>query len=152
MADPFWMLLTIHALGHGYVAWDKMSGIEFLAPGRGMACARFVPDEAALHDIRAATDVHGIALRCDISAWSVWTPRPSPRHFPSKSPPVGIPGHRAQRYALRVVRHLSSIVRQSSRRSIGCPSLFYQSFLIVAINLQVDALRGWMGPQLRESA
>lgn len=27
-----------------------------------------------------------------------------------------------------------------------------QSFLIVAINLQVDVLRGWMGLQLRESA
>jgi Domain of unknown function (DUF4442) len=68
MADPFWMLLTMHALGHDYMVWDKVSEIEFIAPGRGMACARFVPDEAALDDIRAATDAHGIALRCDISA------------------------------------------------------------------------------------
>jgi hypothetical protein len=33
-----------------------------------MVCVRFVLDEAALDDIRAATDMHGISLRCDISA------------------------------------------------------------------------------------
>lgn len=34
MADLLWMLLTMHALGHGYVVWDEAGEIEFVASGR----------------------------------------------------------------------------------------------------------------------
>ena len=38
MADLFWMRLTMHALGHGDVTWDKAGQIEFVAPGHGTVC------------------------------------------------------------------------------------------------------------------
>lgn len=55
MTDPFWMLLTIHAIGSDYVVWDKAGEIEFLKPGRGTVRAAFRIDDAMLDDIRAAT-------------------------------------------------------------------------------------------------
>jgi acyl-coenzyme A thioesterase PaaI-like protein len=36
MVDPFWMILTLEALRHEYIVWDKAGEIEFVAPGREM--------------------------------------------------------------------------------------------------------------------
>ncbi|MGH8032518.1 MAG: DUF4442 domain-containing protein [Luteimonas sp.] len=55
MTDPFWMLLTMHALGRDYIVWDKAAAIEFVKPGRGTATAAFDLDAATLDAIRTAT-------------------------------------------------------------------------------------------------
>ena len=55
MTDPFWMLLTMHALGGDFIVWDQAASIEFLKPGRGTVHARFLLDEAVLDQLRAAT-------------------------------------------------------------------------------------------------
>ena len=55
MADPFWMLLTMHALGTDYIVWDQAGSIEFLKPGRGTVHAQFRLDDAVLDQLRAAT-------------------------------------------------------------------------------------------------
>jgi acyl-coenzyme A thioesterase PaaI-like protein len=55
MADPFWMLLAMHALGSDYIVWDQAGAIEFLKPGRGTVQARFRLDDAVLDQLRAAT-------------------------------------------------------------------------------------------------
>ena len=55
MTDPFWMLLTMHALGPGYIVWDQAGAIEFVKPGRGTVYANFRLDEALLAQLRAAT-------------------------------------------------------------------------------------------------
>jgi hypothetical protein len=55
MTDPFWMILTLKALGHGYIVWDRAGSIEFLKPGRGTVQARFELDDAVLDAIRAET-------------------------------------------------------------------------------------------------
>lgn len=55
MTDPFWMLLTLKALGPGYIVWDKAGEIEFLKPGKGLVVARFSLDDATLDEISAAT-------------------------------------------------------------------------------------------------
>lgn len=54
MADPFWMLLAMHALGRDYIVWDQAGSIEFLKPGRGTVQARFRLDDAVLDQLRAA--------------------------------------------------------------------------------------------------
>jgi acyl-coenzyme A thioesterase PaaI-like protein len=59
MTDPFWMLLTMHALGNDYIVWDQAGSIEFVKPGRGTVHARFQLDEAVLAQLRAAT-AHGV--------------------------------------------------------------------------------------------
>lgn len=41
MADPFWMLMVMHALGNDYIVWDKAGEIEFVKPGRGDVFAEF---------------------------------------------------------------------------------------------------------------
>lgn len=55
MTDPFWMLLTMNALGRDYIVWDKAGEIEFVKPGRGTVVARFDLDDATLDGIRDAT-------------------------------------------------------------------------------------------------
>lgn len=55
MTDPFWMLLTLNALGAGYIVWDKAGEIEFLKPGKGLVVARFSLDDATLDEMRVAT-------------------------------------------------------------------------------------------------
>lgn len=55
MTDPFWMLLTLNALGRDYIVWDKAGEIEFVKPGRGTVTAHFRLDDATLDEIRAAT-------------------------------------------------------------------------------------------------
>jgi acyl-coenzyme A thioesterase PaaI-like protein len=55
MTDPFWMLLTMHALGSDYIVWDQAGTIEFLKPGRGTVRAGFELDDATLDRLREAT-------------------------------------------------------------------------------------------------
>jgi acyl-coenzyme A thioesterase PaaI-like protein len=55
MTDPFWMLLTMNALGKDYIVWDREGAIEFLKPGRGTVRAVFALNDGVLADIRAAT-------------------------------------------------------------------------------------------------
>ncbi len=55
MTDPFWMLLTLNALGKDYIVWDKAGAIDFRKPGRGTVRAHFRLDDAMLDEIRAAT-------------------------------------------------------------------------------------------------
>ena len=55
MTDPFWMIMTMQALGRDYIVWDKAGAIEFIAPGREAVYAEFLLDEAVLDEIRAAT-------------------------------------------------------------------------------------------------
>ena len=54
MTDPFWMLLVLHALGDGYIVWDKAATIDFEKPGRGTVHAEFLLDDATLDELRAA--------------------------------------------------------------------------------------------------
>ena len=58
MTDPFWMVMTMHALGRGYIVWDRAGEIDFLKPGRGTVAAEFHLDDDALAQMRAATE-HG---------------------------------------------------------------------------------------------
>lgn len=55
MTDPFWMIMTMQALGRDYIVWDKAGEIEFVAPGREAVYAEFHLDDGALDEIRAAT-------------------------------------------------------------------------------------------------
>ncbi|SFK29019.1 DUF4442 domain-containing protein [Lysobacter sp. cf310] len=55
MTDPFWMLLTLNALGRDYIVWDKAGAIEFVKPGRGTVHAEFTLDEQVLQQLREAT-------------------------------------------------------------------------------------------------
>jgi len=55
MADPFWMIMTMHALGRDYIVWDKAAAIDFIAPGRADVFAEFVLEDAVLDELRAAT-------------------------------------------------------------------------------------------------
>jgi hypothetical protein len=54
MTDPFWMLMVLHALGDGYIVWDKAATIDFEKPGRGPVHAEFALDDATLEELRAA--------------------------------------------------------------------------------------------------
>ena len=54
MTDPFWMLMVLHALGDGYIVWDKAGTIDFEKPGRGLVHAEFALDDATLDELRAA--------------------------------------------------------------------------------------------------
>ena len=40
MVDPFYMIMLMHQLGSSYVVWDKISHIEFIAPGNSKVTAR----------------------------------------------------------------------------------------------------------------
>ena len=63
MTDPFWMLLVMHAIGDGYIVWDKAAGIEFEKPGRGPVAAEFRLEDAVLDELRAAAADGGKVLR-----------------------------------------------------------------------------------------
>src|SRR3546814_11085126 len=54
MTDPFWMIMTMQALGDGYIVWDKAATIEFVKPGRGTVVAEFRLDDTVLEQIRSA--------------------------------------------------------------------------------------------------
>lgn len=55
--DPVYMLMLIHALGPGYVVWDKAAAIRFRRPGRSTLRARFVLPEEELAAIRGALEI-----------------------------------------------------------------------------------------------
>jgi len=55
MTDPFWMIMTMQALGTGYIVWDKAAQIEFVKPGRGTVHAEFKLEDDVLDAIRTAT-------------------------------------------------------------------------------------------------
>ncbi len=55
MCDPFWMIMTLEALGHDYIVWDKAGAIDFVAPGRADVYAEFRLDDSVLDELRAAT-------------------------------------------------------------------------------------------------
>ncbi|WP_202844085.1 DUF4442 domain-containing protein [Luteimonas saliphila] len=55
MTDPFWMIMTLQALGRDYIVWDRAGAIEFVKPGKGTVAAEFRLDEATLDGIREAT-------------------------------------------------------------------------------------------------
>jgi acyl-coenzyme A thioesterase PaaI-like protein len=59
MTDPFHMLLTMNALGRGYVVWDKAARIEYLKPGKGTLRAHFRLTDEMLADVRANTANEG---------------------------------------------------------------------------------------------
>jgi acyl-coenzyme A thioesterase PaaI-like protein len=63
MADPFWMIMTMEALKHEYIVWDKAGAIEFVAPGREDVFAEFLLDDAVLDELRTATADGGKYLR-----------------------------------------------------------------------------------------
>ena len=54
MTDPFWMLLTLNAIGSDYYVWDQAGSIEFVKPGRGTVHAQFDLEEATLQELRDA--------------------------------------------------------------------------------------------------
>jgi hypothetical protein len=56
MADPFFMLILIDALGPGYTVWDKSASIRFRRPGRGTVTARFEISAVELEAVRRAAD------------------------------------------------------------------------------------------------
>ncbi|MDR3385765.1 MAG: DUF4442 domain-containing protein [Rudaea sp.] len=55
MTDPFWMIMTMEALGSDYVVWDKAGAIDFVAPGREDVFAEFRLDDTVLDALRTAT-------------------------------------------------------------------------------------------------
>ena len=55
MTDPFWMIMTLHRLGDGYIVWDQSAEIEFVEATKAPVYAEFALDEATIDEIRAAT-------------------------------------------------------------------------------------------------
>ncbi|GIK87550.1 MAG: DUF4442 domain-containing protein [Betaproteobacteria bacterium] len=69
MTDPFFALMVLHALGRGYVVWDKAGSIRYRKPGRGTVRARFrLPRDAVTLARRATRDgaAHEPTFRVDI--------------------------------------------------------------------------------------
>ena len=54
MTDPFCMIMLHHALGEGFVVWDKAGSIRFRRPGLTTVRAHFALTDARLAEIRAA--------------------------------------------------------------------------------------------------
>ena len=50
------MLILMHALGSGYIVWDKAANIQFLQPGRGTVTATFHIPQERVDEIRSAAD------------------------------------------------------------------------------------------------
>jgi len=53
MTDPFYAIMLMRNLGGEYLVWDKSGSVEYVAPGRGTVCARFVLTEERIAEIRA---------------------------------------------------------------------------------------------------
>jgi acyl-coenzyme A thioesterase PaaI-like protein len=51
-ADPWYMIMLIHALGPAYTVWDKAATIRFKKPGRSKLFARFLLSEDEIAEIR----------------------------------------------------------------------------------------------------
>src|ERR1700761_9246153 len=52
MADPFYMLMLLEALGSDYIVWDKAASIRFRKPGKGTVRAEFRLTQAMLNDVK----------------------------------------------------------------------------------------------------
>ena len=59
MTDPFYMVMLHHALGEGFVVWDKAGSIRFRRPGLTTVRAHFELTDERLAEIRAALDRDG---------------------------------------------------------------------------------------------
>lgn len=55
MTDPFYALMLLHNLPHGYHVWDKAAAIRFRTPGRGHVYAHFTLSDAQIAEVLAAT-------------------------------------------------------------------------------------------------
>jgi acyl-coenzyme A thioesterase PaaI-like protein len=56
MCDPWFMLILMRQLGHGYIVWDKAATIHFLKPGQGTVTALFHIPPERVDEIRAQAD------------------------------------------------------------------------------------------------
>lgn len=61
MCDPFYMLILIEGLGHGYEVWDKAAAIRFRRPGRSTVTAIFDVSDEEIAAIRREAEEHGTA-------------------------------------------------------------------------------------------
>jgi acyl-coenzyme A thioesterase PaaI-like protein len=52
MTDPFYMLMLMANLGHGYTVWDKAATIRYRKPGRGTVRAEFRLSDSQIDEIR----------------------------------------------------------------------------------------------------
>jgi acyl-coenzyme A thioesterase PaaI-like protein len=59
MADPFYPLMLQHNLGPGYSVWTKAADIAFLKPGRKLARATFLIEDAEVDRIRSEVTAEG---------------------------------------------------------------------------------------------
>ena len=59
MTDPFYMVMLHHALGEGFVVWDKAGSIRFRRPGLTTVRAHFELTDERLAEIRAALERDG---------------------------------------------------------------------------------------------
>ena len=69
MADPFYMIMMMQALGREYVVWDKAGTVRFLKPARGTVTARFSLPEEHVNEARERTaggEKHEPRFRVDI--------------------------------------------------------------------------------------
>lgn len=66
MADPFWMFLTLRALGDDHIVWDQAAEVRFIKPGRGRLHAEFEVTDALLDELReAASDGAKVLHWCE---------------------------------------------------------------------------------------
>lgn len=89
MADLFWMLLTMHALGHGYVVWDEAGEIEFVASGRVR-----INSVAGIQYFRCAWHCAPLRYQRLVSLDATF---PARTIFSSANPSAGVPGLTQQR-------------------------------------------------------
>lgn len=60
MTDPFYMVMLRHALGRGFVVWDKAGSIRFKRPGVTAVRAHFELTDERLAEIREALARDGV--------------------------------------------------------------------------------------------
>lgn len=54
MTDPFWMFLTLRALGDDHIVWDQAAEVRFVRPGRSRLTAAFEVTDELLDELRGA--------------------------------------------------------------------------------------------------
>lgn len=63
MVDPFFAIMIFHALGGGYVVWDRAGEIEFFSPGHTDLRAELVVTQTDLDEMKAAAEDGDKVLR-----------------------------------------------------------------------------------------
>ncbi|WP_353950530.1 DUF4442 domain-containing protein [Knoellia sp. S7-12] len=63
MTDPFWMFLTLRALGDDYIVWDQAAEVRFVKPGKGRLHAQFAVTDELLDELREAASGGDKVLR-----------------------------------------------------------------------------------------